>query len=106
MVTPQRKSVRRAFTLIELMVSIAMVLIIILGVNAIFKMASDTVNAGQALALANRENRSVQSVLYDDLRLAVIDDGPMLLIRSERVASFRNRPDEVSDRDYDPTTPS
>ena len=34
-----------AFTLVELMISIALVLVIILGVNAIFKMASDTVNA-------------------------------------------------------------
>src|SRR4051812_46351873 len=105
MPTPQRPNARRAFTLIELMVSIAMVLIIILGVNAIFKMASDTVNAGQALAAANRDNRAVQSVLYDDFRTAVITDGPMFFIRSERVASFRNRADEQSDRDYDPAAP-
>ena len=97
-----RSAPRRAFTLVELMVSVAMVLIIILGVNAIFKMASDTVNAGQALASANRDNRAVQTVLFDDFRTAVITDGPLLLIRSERVAAFRNREDELSDRDFDP----
>ena len=106
MATPQRKSVRRAFTLIELMVSIAMVLVIILGVNAIFKMASDTVNAGQALAVANRENRGVQSVLYDDIRPAVIDRrADAADPHRSGSASFRNRPDELSDRDYDPPAP-
>lgn len=91
-----------AFTLVELMVSIALVLIIILGVNAVFKMASDTVNGGQALAAANRENRSIQSVIYGDFENAAITDGPMLLIRSERVPAFRNREDELADRDFDP----
>jgi prepilin-type N-terminal cleavage/methylation domain-containing protein len=93
---------RRAFTLIELMVSLALVLVLILGVNAIFKMASDTVNAGQALAGANRDNRAVQSMIYHDLETAVLDDGPALLIRSERIPAFRNKADEAADRDVDP----
>jgi prepilin-type N-terminal cleavage/methylation domain-containing protein len=87
------------FTLIELMVSIAMVLILILGVNAIFRMASDTVGAGQALAGADRENRSAQAVLYDDFRNAVLTDAPFLLIRSEVAWAFRNRADEAADQD-------
>jgi prepilin-type N-terminal cleavage/methylation domain-containing protein len=95
---------RRAFTLIELMVSIAMVLILILGVNAIFKMASDTINAGQALSAANQAQLASTSVFYDDFRTAVINDGPMLLIRSERVFAFRNRVDEQSDLDGNPLT--
>jgi len=95
---------RSGFTLIELMVSIAMVLILILGVNAIFKMASDTVNAGNALASADRENRAATSVLNDDFRTAVINDGPMLLVRSERFPAFRNREDEQADRDGNPMT--
>jgi prepilin-type N-terminal cleavage/methylation domain-containing protein len=90
---------RRGFTLIELMVSVAMVLILILGVNAIFRMASDTVGAGQALAGADRENRAAQAVLYDDFRNAVIADGPFLLIRSEVAWAFRNRADEDADGD-------
>jgi prepilin-type N-terminal cleavage/methylation domain-containing protein len=94
-----RCSARRAFTLIELMVSIALVLIIILGVNAVFKMASDTVNAGMALSAADRDNRAIQSVLYNDIQTAVVSNGPMLLIRSERVSAFRNRADQEADRD-------
>jgi prepilin-type N-terminal cleavage/methylation domain-containing protein len=90
---------KHGFTLIELMVSTAMVLILILGVNAIFKMASDTVGTGQALAGADRENRSAQAVLYDDFRNAVITDAPFLLIRSEAAWAFRNRADEDADHD-------
>ena len=93
---------RRAFTLVELMVSMALVLVLILGVNAVFKMASDTVNGGMALAAANRESRSVQTVIYGDFQNAVMEDGPLLLIRSERVPAFRNREDEAADRDVDP----
>lgn len=95
---------RRAFTLIELMVSVAMVLVIILGVNAIFKMASDTINAGQALSAADRENRAAQSVLFADFQAARVIDGPMLFIRSEQVAAFRNREDELADPDTFPLT--
>ena len=102
--TAQPRPARRAFTLIELMVSMAMVLIIILGVNAIFKMASDTVNVGMAMSAANRENQGAQSVLYDDFRTAVITDGPMLVIRSETVPAFRNAADEQADRDGLPLT--
>ena len=95
---------KRGFTLLELVVSTAMVLILVLGVNAVFRMASDTVHLGQALAAANRDNRAVQSVLFDDFRTALITDGPMLLIRSERVAAFRHRGDEGADGDGNPLT--
>ena len=104
--TFSRRNVRpRAFTLVELMVSMALVLVLILGVNAVFKMASDTVNAGQALAGANRDNRSTQSTIYHDFQTMVADDGPLLLIRSERVPAFRNAADEFADRDFDRNSP-
>jgi choline dehydrogenase len=38
---------RSAFTLIEVMISIALVLALIIGVNQVFKVAADTVGAGQ-----------------------------------------------------------
>ncbi len=95
---------KRAFTLVELLVSLALVLVLILGVNAIFKMASDTVNGGLALGAAARDDRAVQGVIFDDFRTAVLTNGPMLLIRSERVPAFRNRADELADRDGLPLT--
>lgn len=93
---------RSAFTLIELLVSIGLVLIIILGVNAVFKMASDTVGTGMALGAADRANRSAQTVFVNDVRTGLFVDGPMLLIRSERIAAFRYRADEFADRDGNP----
>src|SRR3954470_7628513 len=38
------------FTLIELMVSIALVLVLVLGVNAVFRMATETVGVGMAMS--------------------------------------------------------
>src|ERR1700683_362200 len=38
-----------AFTLVELMISLAMVLILIVGINFVFRSATDAVGAGQAL---------------------------------------------------------
>src|SRR5690349_13787086 len=103
----------RGFTLIELMVSIAIALVLILAVNQVFRITSDTIGAGQALGSTVRDYRAVQSVLYNDLMLAVppqglnsgtLDDGPFLVIRSERMTMFRNRADQAGDRDGDPST--
>ena len=95
---------RAGFTLVELMVSIALVLILMLGINAVFKMASDTVNGGMALSAADRDNRAVQTVLNGDFSTGVFTDGPMLLVRGEYVPAFRSRPDEAADRDGNPLT--
>ena len=81
----------RAFTLVELMISIALVLVIILGVNAIFKMASDTVNAGQALSGANRDNRAIQSVIYQDFQSAVETGDASAPTRDEREETVTGR---------------
>jgi prepilin-type N-terminal cleavage/methylation domain-containing protein len=93
-----------AFTLIELMVSIALVLILILGINQVFKIASDTVNAGQSLSTANRSNRGIQGVLYPDFQNAVVTGAPCFIIRSTYLPAFRNRTDELGDRDGNPLT--
>src|SRR3954449_12031629 len=98
--TPDNFTTRRGFTLIELMVSIALVLILILGINQVFRIASDTINAGQALSGADRENRSVQSVLSNDMLSMVTTGGPCLIIRSQQQYAFRTRQDEVGDRDF------
>lgn len=91
---------RRAFTLVELMVSIALVLILLVGVNQVFKMTTDTVGAGQALNTASRNLRSAQSVFFNDLHGAVTSNPPVFMIRSQQIPAFRNRADELGDRDY------
>src|SRR6266516_6162584 len=92
------------FTLLELMISIALVLILILGINQVFKIASDTVNAGQSLSRADRDNRAIQGVLYPDFQSAVVTGAPCFIIRSNVLPMFRNRADEQGDGDGDPLT--
>jgi prepilin-type N-terminal cleavage/methylation domain-containing protein len=53
------------FTLVEVMISVALVLILIIGINQAFKMVTDTVGAGQTLSAIVRDNRAIQPVLYD-----------------------------------------
>lgn len=94
---------RRGFTLVELMISIAIALVLIVGVNAVFRMASDAVGAGQALSAAQRGDRDIQSTVFADLKSAVTKDPPFFIIQSETTAAFRNAADEASDKDYDRT---
>lgn len=102
--TPSRRPVSRAgFTLIELMVSLAIVLLLVLGVNKIFGIASQTVGAGQAMSAAQRGSMTGHSVFYEDLNGAVTANPPFFLIRSESTAAFRNAADEQADRDYNRT---
>lgn len=91
---------RRAFTLVELMISIALVLILLVGINQVFKMTTDTVGAGQAINAASRDLRGAQSVFFNDLHGAVTSNPPAFIIRSEQTTAFRNRADELGDRDY------
>src|SRR4051794_673913 len=93
---------RRGFTLVELMISIALVLILMIGINKVFKLTADTVSIGQAVSGAVRDSRAAQATYSDDLS-NLADDSPFLLIRSMVTPAFRNRGDEQADRDYDPT---
>jgi prepilin-type N-terminal cleavage/methylation domain-containing protein len=88
-----------AFTLVELMISIALILILMLGINQVFKVTGEAVGTSQAIATGLRDARSAQAVMSQDLA-ALATDSPALIIRSERVSAFRNRPDELRDRDF------
>jgi prepilin-type N-terminal cleavage/methylation domain-containing protein len=98
-VAPSLRRFPRAFTLVELIISVALVLVIMLGVNFVFKMAGDTVNAGQSLNESVRGTRAAQATLFDDFS-RYAPDGPSLLLRSRSQVAFRNRQDELSDTDY------
>src|SRR3954464_8742405 len=95
---------RRGFTLLELMVSIALVLILILGVNQVFSLTGRTVGAGQALSSLNRDGRNSQVVVYNDFHNAAVSGGPFFFIRGERVYAFRSKADKDQDRDGQPST--
>lgn len=92
--------IRTAFTLVEVMISMALVLVLMLGVNQIFTTTADVVGHGQALSTVVRDNRAVQSVLYNDFRVTAPGGGPSLTISSSVTAAFRNRADELGDIDY------
>lgn len=94
---------RRGFTLIEVMISIALVLIVILGVNQVFSLTSQAVGAGQAVSEINRNARNAQAIMFADLAAADFDSAPFFLIRGTTIAAFRNKADQLSDLDYTPT---
>src|SRR4051794_1005076 len=103
-----RRSRDQAFTLVELLVSIALVLILVLGINQVFRIASQGVSGGQALSTVHRDNRSAQAVMYSDVAHAVMppsanggtyDTAPYFILRSERIYAYRNRQDHLSDSD-------
>lgn len=93
-----------AFTLIEVMVSIALVLILVLGINEVFKMAADTVGTGQALSAKTRDGRALQAVINNELQHLVREqDQPFFIIDSRTQLAFRNAADQQSDLDYNPS---
>lgn len=91
--------IQNGFTLVEVMISVALVLVLILGVNQVFKMTADTVGAGQTMSANVRDSRAAQTVIYNDLSGAVTQNPPMFMIAASRVSAFRNRDDAAGDRD-------
>jgi len=85
---------RAAFTLVELMISIAMVLMIIIGVYAVFDAATKTTGAGIATEELTRGQRSLERVFTRDFRAAVpADEMPCIQIYSQQVFAFRDAND-------------
>jgi type II secretory pathway pseudopilin PulG len=86
-----------AFTLVELMISIALVLLLVIGINQVFSLTSKTVGAGQASSAAQRDMRAAAKVMRDDFSSALTSKGPCFIIYSRRVWAFRNKQDQRSD---------
>ncbi len=99
---PCRLPARPGFTLTELMISIALAILLVVGVNAVFRTTGDTLSAGQKVAEANRNEQSLHTVLSEDMtNLVLPEEAPFLLIRSRREAGFVNAADLSGDTDYD-----
>src|SRR5881227_1052391 len=94
-----------AFTIVELMISIAMVVILMVGIHQVFKMTSDTIGMGHALADMSRDNRSVQSIFSDDYQ-RLMKNAPLFIIRSGVAGNsngwgaFTTEAERSADRDY------
>ncbi|QOV91770.1 PulJ/GspJ family protein [Humisphaera borealis] len=95
---------RSGFTLLEVLVSISLVLLIILGVNQVFALTSRAVGAGNALSTAVRDARNVQSIITNDLSNAEIERAPFLYLDSEVMLAFRNKEEQLADIDFNPAS--
>lgn len=105
--TPQYPSTARStgtrrcgFTLTEVLISVALVLLLILGINQVFSLTSRAVGAGQAVGDINRAARGAQAVITRDLTNADFDYGPFLWISSTTANAFRSKVDQAADADY------
>ncbi len=84
---------RSAFTMVELMVSIAIALVLILGINEVFKIGAQTVGAGQAFSAITRDERTAHFSFYTDIHNAMTVSQPALLITSQRTYAFNTAQD-------------
>src|SRR4051812_45674160 len=86
---------RKGFPLIELMVAVALVLLLILGINEVFRLTSDTMSAGQRLSTAVRDQRSVRRTFENDFN-NVAADAPFMIIRNQAVPAFHSPADKAT----------
>lgn len=90
-----RRHVRQAFTLIELMISIALAALIMAGIHFIFSTTSRTAGMAHGLVSVVANARAAEPVMRQDLHGAAMD-GPFFMIRSGRTFAFLNRDEEVA----------
>lgn len=102
--TPRRH--HRGFTLVEVLISIAIALVLILGISQIFSIAQRTTGAGTQVLADSETNRGIQQMLLNDARgvTNAVGDSPGLVILSYPQAAYRNRGDMQLDNDGDPRT--
>ncbi len=88
------------FTLVEMLVTCALVAVLMLAVTQVFSIASRTMGGGQALGAAVRDAQAAQAVFVRDLSAAAGPTiGPYFYITSSRVSAARNLNDANGDRD-------
>lgn len=94
-----------AFTLTEVIIAIALVVILVIGVAQVFQMTSQTVSSGQALQILTRDARAAEATLSADVQSMVSHtDQPALIIWNQRHAAFLDANHEAADPDRDPMT--
>jgi prepilin-type N-terminal cleavage/methylation domain-containing protein len=94
------RSPRPAFTLVEVLIAVAIALLLIVGISQIFAIAQRTTSMGTALLTSTAQDRSLQNTLNRDLHAILpMDDSPGFVLASYAAAMFRNK----SDYDSSPT---
>src|SRR5690606_751550 len=89
-----------AFTLVELMIVIAIAMVLVVIIQGVFVQASQVVGRGQKLSQATRDLMAVQAQVKKDLEGAALSDGPFFMIRSSAQVAFAHARDHQSDADY------
>lgn len=93
----------RAFTIIEVLISIAIALLLILGINQVFSIAQQTSGAGTTALVQVEASRGAQAIMQRDFDNAVTGpDMPGIVIVSEPVYAFRNRQDMLGNQNTGP----
>lgn len=84
-----------AFTLVEVLVSIVIALLLIVGISKIFGIAQQSSGMGTSLLKINDTTRTIQSVLRNDFQNMVTDPktSPGFVIASYPTVAFRNAQD-------------
>jgi hypothetical protein len=83
------------------MISIAIALILILGVSRVFSYSTDAVGAGQALVDVSRDARAAAAVFARDLSGAVLNGSPCIILNSQQVYAFRNNADYQASANFE-----
>lgn len=89
---------RRGFTLTELMIAIALVLLLMVGVTKVFQLTSDTIGAGMAISSITRDQRAAQNVFERDFE-GLANNHPALAIWGQQTPGYLDR----AALDNDPT---
>lgn len=91
----------RGFTLVELMISVALVLILMLAISWIFGQTTATISTGIAAADVGREHRGSWRTLRNDFEVMIPgDQQPGIIIHSDAVPAFRDRTMREADLDH------
>ena len=93
------------FTLIEVMISVAIVLVLMLGINYVFSTSAKTISVGMATTGVNREIRGARKVMESDFANAIpAEEMPALMIHNEVIYAWKDKQDKLADADGDPST--
>jgi prepilin-type N-terminal cleavage/methylation domain-containing protein len=98
--TMSRATTCCGFTLVEVMVSLALMVVLMLAVNYIFSTVGKATGAAQALSRTTRDAQSAQAIMFRDFAAADMKNAPFILLRSESVPAFRNQTDRLSGPDF------
>lgn len=91
---------KSGFTLVEVIIAIAIALLLIVGISEVFAIAQRTIGAGTTVQSSIMADRGIQSTFADDFRsMANGTDSPGLVITSSSINAWRSQTDMKEDRD-------